>query len=134
MFLLVLFKLPPSLHPRGFMSIVAKAQIVELDASFGRHVRRLALLHEHVMAPLFLDPQSQLGEFLIIQRHLAMAMFVTKASQVGHVIGPGRFLCIPREIKCLQMLNPGWSNGALFVVLEQLVLLSLLGYLSAKEQ
>lgn len=59
-FFLEISKFSQTLKPRRFMRIVAESESGELLAAFHRHVGRLSLLHQRVVAALLLHPQPKL--------------------------------------------------------------------------
>ena len=66
MLLLVSSQFIQSLQPCSLMCVPTKANSIELSAASLGHMRLFALLHQCVVATLFLDPQAQLGECGIV--------------------------------------------------------------------
>ena len=54
--LFVFIEFMKAFQPKSLMCVPAKANIIELGGSFSRHVGGLSLLHQNMVAALFLDP------------------------------------------------------------------------------
>lgn len=118
----VVGELAQAFQPRGFVRVPAESNVVQGLGAFLRHVRRLSLLHESVMASLLLDPQAELGVGCMRKRDMTMSIFFLEGGQIVHVALPGRFLGIPGEVQFEKFLHTFFRDTRWFAILQELVL------------
>jgi hypothetical protein len=74
------------------------------------------LLHQSIVAALFLDPEAELGILGVVHWHVTVPRFFAKALEVFHVSNPCYFLSIPREAEFVQEIDALLGDRTLLVV------------------